>query len=107
MTTTNPGCLMRILQMLGLRPLPPPVAPTLKVESPPTGASLPTGSSPAAPPPADATIEAPPIAAPITYRPRRFLSPAETSFYGVLRHTVSDSWVICPKVRIGDLFTAK
>jgi hypothetical protein len=33
-----------------------------------------------------------------------FLSPAEASFFRVLRLTVGDRLVICPKVRLGDLF---
>lgn len=37
----------------------------------------------------------------------RFLSPAEISFYHVLRNGVSEWAVICPKVRLGDIFYAK
>jgi hypothetical protein len=36
-----------------------------------------------------------------------FLSPAEHSFYSVLRGAVTDWAVICPKVALGDLFFAK
>ena len=36
-----------------------------------------------------------------------FLSPAELSFYGVLRQAVGASAVICPKVSLGDLFYPK
>jgi hypothetical protein len=36
-----------------------------------------------------------------------FLSPAEQSFYQVLRTVVSNRLVICPKVALGDLFFAK
>lgn len=44
----------------------------------------------------------------LSYRVRDdFLSPAERSFYHVLRTAVSDWAVICPKVSLGDLFFAK
>ncbi len=33
-----------------------------------------------------------------------FLSPAEASFYRVLRLVVGEKMVVCPKVRLGDLF---
>ena len=33
-----------------------------------------------------------------------FLSPAEASFFRVLRLTVGETYVICPKVRLADLF---
>lgn len=33
-----------------------------------------------------------------------FLSPAEASFFRVLRLAVGESYLICPKVRLGDLF---
>lgn len=36
-----------------------------------------------------------------------FLSPAEQSFYLVLKTSVGDSWLVCPKVALGDLFYAK
>jgi len=36
-----------------------------------------------------------------------FLSPTEQSFYLVLKHTVSDWALICPKVSLGDLFYVK
>ena len=36
-----------------------------------------------------------------------FLSPAEQSFYLVLKHTVSDWALICPKVNLFDLFYVK
>ncbi len=36
-----------------------------------------------------------------------FLSPAELSFYLVLRNAVSESVLVCPKVALGDLFYAK
>src|SRR5262249_51950676 len=36
-----------------------------------------------------------------------FLSPAEQSFYQVLRTVVGDKLVICPKVALADLFFAK
>ncbi len=36
-----------------------------------------------------------------------FLSPAEHSFYLVLKHIVSDKVVICPKVSLSDLFYVK
>jgi|GEM_PF-3326318 len=35
-----------------------------------------------------------------------FLSPAELSFYHVLRFAVADWAVVCPKVALGDLFGA-
>jgi len=36
-----------------------------------------------------------------------FLSPAELSFYLVLKSAVSDMALICPKVSLGDLFSAR
>src|SRR5688572_14560184 len=33
-----------------------------------------------------------------------FLTPAEASFYRVLRPAVGEAYVICPKVNLGDLF---
>lgn len=33
-----------------------------------------------------------------------FLSPAEFSFYSVARGVLDDSWVICPKVALADIF---
>jgi hypothetical protein len=36
-----------------------------------------------------------------------FLSPAEQSFYLVLRSVVGNRLLICPKVALGDLFFAK
>jgi hypothetical protein len=36
-----------------------------------------------------------------------FLSPAEQSFYLVLKHLVSDQAIICTKVSLGDLFFVK
>jgi hypothetical protein len=38
---------------------------------------------------------------------KNFLSPAEQSFYRVLRVVSSDRLIICPKVALGDLFFAK
>lgn len=44
----------------------------------------------------------------LSYRVRDdFLSPAERSFYHVLRTAAGDWAVICPKVSLGDLFYAK
>ncbi len=41
----------------------------------------------------------------LPYRVRdNFLTKAERSFYGVLRVAVRDQMVICPKVRLGDIF---
>ncbi len=50
-------------------------------------------------------------ATPLRVRPRfcvrdDFMSPAELSFYHVLRQRVGDAYVICPKVSLGDLFFA-
>lgn len=40
----------------------------------------------------------------LPYRKReRFLSPAELSFYRVLREAAGPEWAVCPKVRLGDL----
>src|SRR5712691_12396750 len=36
-----------------------------------------------------------------------FLSPAEQSFYLVLKSAISDWALICPKIALGDLFYAK
>lgn len=41
----------------------------------------------------------------LPYRVRNdFLSPAERSFFGVIYAEFSDTFVICPKVRLGDIF---
>ena len=55
---------------------------------------------------ADHVTEA--VETPLPYHLRDdFLSPAERSFYLVLRQAVGDWALICPKVSLGDLFYAK
>lgn len=46
-----------------------------------------------------------PVEPVLPYRLRDdFLSPAERSFYGVLRLAIGSEWVVCPKVGLKDLF---
>lgn len=77
----NSGCLGMLLQLLGFRTPGGDAAPNLHFGTEDgTNGKLP-------------------------YRLRDdFLSPAEISFYHVLRIATSDAWTICPKVGLGDLF---
>lgn len=72
MSNNNPGCLGRLLHILGLQ----------------------SGH--------DDSTE---VTQQLPYRVRDdFLSPAERSFFGVIYAEFSDDFVICPKVRLGDIF---
>lgn len=74
-STSNPGCLGRILQLLGLE----------SKEESYEFVNLPADKLP--------------------YRVRDdFLSPAEQSFYQVIRNMMGEHFTICPKVSLADIF---
>lgn len=55
--------------------------------------------------PEGAPVDDAPTDGPLPYRLRDdFLSPAEQSFYRVLRTVVADRGIVCPKVNLADLF---
>ncbi|MCZ7568920.1 MAG: DUF2726 domain-containing protein [Ardenticatenaceae bacterium] len=85
MNTERQGCLARLLAWLRPRQT--------------AGAQDPRAGLQAHEPPPVSPAEA------LPYRLRDdFLSPAEASFFRVLRTIVADRFLICPKVALGDLF---
>jgi predicted RNA-binding Zn-ribbon protein involved in translation (DUF1610 family) len=83
----NPGCLTLLLEVFGLTSKPEP-KPRFKPSPPPTPKPKLTTSFP--------------------YHQRDdFLSPAEISFYHILRKVIGDGASVCPKVSLGDLFYAQ
>lgn len=99
-----------LLQIMGLRRqpdrnLPPPIAP-----APPKPHALHTQGS-TAPPQAPATPPVPPVEPepmPLPYRTTfSILERSELVFYRALQRAVGSQAIICPKVRLGDLFYVK
>lgn len=81
----RPGCLGRLLGLLGLHPASPAPVNSADTDDP----------------------DAPPTVAGHAYRLRDdFLSPAEANLLRVLREVVADWALICPKVRLADLVYA-
>src|SRR5215207_3203826 len=94
MAEEHRGCLWAILRLLGWRS---------KQKSTVPISTNPLTGQPALPG-AEIEQEQP---VPISYHTRRFLlSPRERSFYHVLRKAAGDGVVICPQVRLGDIFDA-
>jgi hypothetical protein len=78
-TSSNPGCLAAIKRLLGGNPKPTPIGIDTTLESPETDS--------------------------FPYRIRDdFLSPAEQSFYLVLKNMMGEHLAICPKVSLADIF---
>ena len=92
MAEENRGCLWAILRLLGWRP-------EQKAPVPPAT------NLPMAQPTLAGIEQEPPV--PASYHTRRFLlSARERAFYHVLKKAAGDRVVVCPQVRLADIFDA-
>jgi hypothetical protein len=101
MAAEKPGCLFALLQLLGLRrkpaaslPLPQQTWEQLLRDDARPGAQA------GAPPGLAPTV---PAVLPYVLK-SRLLSRSERAFYYALKKATADQWIICPQVRLGDIF---
>ena len=101
MAAEKQGCLFTLLQVFGIRrksaaavPLPQRTWDEVFHDKTPTPTAPPT-----APPGDPATLP------PLPYALQRaLLSRSERAFYYTLKKATNDQWIICPQVRLGDVF---
>jgi hypothetical protein len=108
MAAEKPGCLFALLQVIGVRrrrssslPLPQQSwKQLLRDDAPPAPqAGTPLSTTP------DPASAAPALPTPLPYALQRaLLTRSERAFYYALKKATNDEWIICPQVRLADVF---